>query len=322
MFKLAKGNAKCEHCPVNLISNDGRTFCFDPYTKIYLKLWDPVMISITAFSSVIALLIIFTGVFFMQLRETPIVKAANRPMTIVQLLGHFLLATIPPVMFLEKPTNWKCISKPIIVGLCFTATVSVNLAKTQKLHVIFHSSTRHSKKQKLVVRFLEWLVVRTSLLISISLLGLTFYNGIPKPKTIRNDAESIQELTCTNNNHIIIQLVYVLVLVLANGIQAVRARHLPSYFKETTHVIYSSFTSVLLLAALSAIYFTQKSAKTRDVIILASILTMNLLHFSLIYAYKIYIMLFQSQKNTRTSFQEKQKAIVDKKFRQSTESRD
>ena len=50
MFKSTKGNAKCEHCPVNVISNDGRTFCFDPYTKIYLKLGDPVMISITAFS--------------------------------------------------------------------------------------------------------------------------------------------------------------------------------------------------------------------------------------------------------------------------------
>ena len=149
------------------------------------------------------------------------------------------------------------------------------------------------------------------------MLILTFHQGLSEPKTNRNDEEFIQEMTCTNNNHIIIQLVYVLILVLANGIQAVRARHLPSHFKETTHVIYSSFTSVLLLGALSAIYFTQKSAKTRDAIMWASILTMNLLHFSLIYAYKLYIMLFQKHKNTLAAFQAKRKSKMNSQFNSS-----
>ena len=139
-------------------------------------------------------------------------------------------------------------------------------------------------------------------------------SGEAIPQINRNDLELIQAVTCTNNNHVIIQMVYVLVLVLANGIQAIRARHLPSHFKETTHVIYSSFTSVLLLAALSAIYFTQKSAKTRDVIMWAFIMAINLLDFLLIYSFKLYIMLWTPHRNTKSAFQERRKRKIDGLF--------
>ena len=116
------------------------------------------------------------------------------------------------------------------------------------------------------------------------------------------DEEYIREVTCNNNSSVVYQLVFMLGLVLANGIQAFRARHLPSHFKETSHVIYSSFTSVVLLGALSAMYFTQKRAVVRDMILWVCVLMINLLHFSLIYLYKLYVMLFRPHLNTTVSY--------------------
>ena len=55
----------------------------------------------------------------------------------------------------------------------------------------------------------------------------------------------LKEVTCQNNTSIVIQLLFVLLLVLANGIKAFRARKLPSHFKVSSfknwsHNLYSS----------------------------------------------------------------------------------
>ena len=48
----------------------------------------------------------------------------------------------------------------------------------------------------------------------------------------------LRDVTCHNNTSVVIQLLCVLLLVLANGIQAFRARKLPSHFK-VCHFLYS-----------------------------------------------------------------------------------
>ena len=147
MYKDVVGTSKCKPCGYPFETNKAKTDCSDPFKQDFLRLDDPVMITLTTVSTITGILIIFTCAVFVKLRDTPIVKAANRSMTAVQLLGHLLLATLTPILFLEEPKPWKCILKPIVTGLCFTVTVSVNLAKTQKLHVIFNSKIVHSKKK-------------------------------------------------------------------------------------------------------------------------------------------------------------------------------
>uniref|UniRef100_A0A7M5WLA8 G-protein coupled receptors family 3 profile domain-containing protein n=1 Tax=Clytia hemisphaerica TaxID=252671 RepID=A0A7M5WLA8_9CNID len=117
-----------------------------------------------------------------------------------------------------------------------------------------------------------------------------------------------------NNTSVVIQLFFVLLLVLANGIQAFRARKLPSHFKETNHVIYSSFTTVLLIAASTGIYFAQKSFNVKDRVLWISIHLLNALNFLLIYIYKMFVMLFKPQRNTTEAFNEKRTKRINNQF--------
>ena len=313
-YKDMSGNVKCKPCIYPLKTKLKQTVCFDPFRNDYIELMDPVVLSTLSLSSVSALLVIVTMIVFVRLRETPMVKMANRSMTCVQLTSHFLLMTAPHVLFIGMPTYLKCIFKPSVIGLCFTATVSVNLAKTQKLHVIFNSKTKHTRGQVKAIGVLEWVITCVLLLVDAGMLLAAFQSKETRIEYFYIDEEYIREVTCNNNSSVVYQLVFMLGLVLANGIQAFRARHLPSHFKETSHVIYSSFTSVVLLGALSAMYFTQKIAVVRDMILWVCVLMINLLHFSLIYLYKLYVMLFRPHLNTRAAFNSKRKSKIVSQF--------
>ena len=126
-----------------------------------------------------------------------------------------------------------------------------------------------------------------------------------------------KEMNCNNNGDIIVHLSFVSILVLANGIQAVRSRKLPSHFKETTHVIYSSFISIMVLGAVAAIYFLQKKSTTKNLVLAFSILILNTIHFVLIYSYKLYIMIFKPELNTKATFNKKRQSKFNKRFDES-----
>lgn len=313
-YKDVSGNVDCKPCIYPLKTNDKQTVCFDPFQNDYIEVKDPVVLTVLLLSSLSGLLVIVTMIVFVRLRDTPMVKMANRSMTCVQLTSHLFLMTATHALFIGMPTYLKCIFKPTVVGLCFTSTVSVNLAKTQKLHVIFNSKTKHTRGQVKAIGILEWVVTGVLLLVDTGMLLAAFQSSETRIEYFYIDEEYKREVTCSNNSAVVFQLVFVLGLVLANGIQAFRARNLPSHFKETAHVIYSSFTSVMLLGALSAMYFTQKKAVVRDMILWICVLMLNLLHFSLIYLYKLYVMLFRPSLNTKAAFNAKRKSKIFSQF--------
>ena len=115
-YKDVEGNTPCKKCSGFYKTNFERTTCFDPYQDQYIKMdqWDVILTSL--FVYILILLIIFTMIIFVKLRETPIVKNANRMATCFQLSAHLILATAPQVLFIEKPSTLKCVFRQILVG--------------------------------------------------------------------------------------------------------------------------------------------------------------------------------------------------------------
>ena len=107
---------------------------------------------------------------------------------------------------------------------------------------------------------------------------------------------------------------YVFLIILANGVQGIRARTLPSHFKETTHLVYTSFVSVILLGSVSGLYFAQKSPAVKNTISLICILALSTLNFGLIYFYKMFIIFRRPEENTVSAFNIKRKLKFDKQF--------
>lgn len=260
------------------------------------------------------LFIIFTMSVLIKFRDTPIVKHANRTMSILQLSSHLLLALASVFLFFGKPNKTICIIRPPIIGICFTVNISINLAKTQKLHMIFTSKTIHTQNKKNFLGMVEWVIICVLSIFDLCLSSVLYISRPVNVQYVYHSHTLIKELTCNNNLNIIVHLCFVLLLILANGVQAFRSRKLPSHFKETTHVIYSSFISVLVLSASATIYFLQRMATTRNHVFAIGILSLNAIHFALIYLYKLYVILFKPNWNTISAFNQRRKRKFDKNF--------
>ena len=313
-FKNIDGNSKCKQCKYPYRTDEARIKCFDPYAVVYLQMFDSTLIILSIVSGINLLSILLTMVWFWRYRETPIVKNANLKVTMLHLSSHLMLSIAPVYLFLGKPTRVTCLLRPLVIGICFTINVSVNLGKTQKLNLIFKSKTLHSESEKRLIEGIEFIVISILVILDIFIFAITYINQTIEVIFTIDEESTTKEMTCNNNGDIIVHLSFVLILVLANGIQAVRSRKLPSHFKETTHVIYSSFISVIVFAALVVIYFMQKKELTKSMVLAFSVSILNSIHFGLIYSYKMYVIVFKPDLNTKAVFNERRKKEFDARF--------
>ena len=312
-FKNRVGNSQCKPCLYPLKTDKLMEKCLDPFETSYPKRWNILGIVLLVAMAITALIILALMFAFFKFRDTPIVKHANRSMTALHLVSHLVLTTVP-FLFFGQPNRVICIVRPLMVGICFTINVSVNIAKTQKLHLIFNSKTLHSRSKKTLIGSLELIIIGGLILADLALFLVCYARHSPDVIYIYHDNELVKEITCSNNSDTIVQLSFFLLLVLANGIQSFRSRGLPSHFKETNHVIYSSFISILMLCVVTAIYFLQNKATTRNILLGVSVLNLNIVNFLLIYSYKLFVIVFKPQLNTAAAFNAKRKKKIENQF--------
>jgi len=137
---------------------------------------------------------------------------------------------------------------------------------------------------------------------------------IARQVTINTSISYRKELHCNNNDDILIQFGVVFLIVVANVMQGIRTRHVPSHYRESSYVTYSSFTSSVILVGAAAVYATQTSEHAKTVTLWYTALALNFVHFLLVYFYKMYIMLFVPHMNTRQAFEKKRRAKFDRSF--------
>ena len=314
MYKNETGNTRCMTCRYPFTTDANHTLCFDPFAMRHLN-WDgPVEMAALALSTLTVALVVFTSELFVKYKNTPVVRHTNLPMSVIQLSLHFVLSVSSFTLFVSYPGNVVCTLRPLVVGLCLTINAAVNIGKTQKLYVIFNAKTVHSASERRLVKRLDWLIIVMVILVDGAIFIVFNVSGNTGVLLTYHDEELVKEATCSNNIDIIIQLVFLLSLIFVNGVNAFKARRLPSHFKETTHVIYSSFTSVVSLSGLMAIYFTQRKMLAKEMVLMVFVIAVNLMHFLLIYSYKVFVIVFRPQQNTVQAFNAMRQAHLQKQF--------
>ena len=171
--------------------------------------------------------------------------------------------------------------------------------------MIVQKKIRMSKSEILLAKASEYIVLVCVLCVDAMLHALAFINKSVTIETKYHDAVLIKEEYCSNSTMIYIQILFASFLAACNGIQGFRARHLPSEFRETNHVIYSSFVSLVVSIAATAMYFSQSLEWRKEFIVVIVTLVLNSVHFVLLYAYKMFIMVFHPQLNTKKAFAQK-----------------
>ena len=304
-YKPEPGNdQKCIGCFYPNTVDKNRTKCYDPFTKITLKIDDLMFILVVGTSTVMALMTLMTMILFFVKRETPIVKLANRTMTTIQLLNHLLLFVLPSLLFLMTSPSICMLRQPFL-GVSFSITLSINISKSQKLYMIVTSKVRMSNTEILMTKASEWIIILVALIVNALLHLLSLINKEVTVDLIYFDQTLTKEFYCSNDIMVYIQLFIAAALSLCNGIQGFRARKLPSRFQETNHVIYSSFISTVVFVAATAAYFSRKSMVDRSFIVLLVTTIYNSVHFVLLYGYKLFIVIFRPHLNTKEAFTKK-----------------
>ena len=120
-----------------------------------------------------------------------------------------------------------------------------------------------------------------------------------------HDASLNKELYCSNGTMIYAQLLMATVLSVCNGVQGFRARNFPSIYRETNHVIYSSFVSVVVFVAVTVAYLPNKKMLNRSFLVLLTIVVLSTTHFMLLYGYKMFVMVFKPHRNTKQAVAKK-----------------
>ena len=166
-FKDIEGNSECKPCERPLTTDDLRTQCFDPFQTDYAEILSPLGVVICCVSGLNVFAILFTMVTFIRFRDTPMVKHANQKMTILHLVSHLILSIVPAFLFLGEPNKMTCTLKPVLVGVCFTISVAINIAKTQKLNLIFSSKTFISDGKKKLIDVVEFVVIAVLVILDV-----------------------------------------------------------------------------------------------------------------------------------------------------------
>ena len=301
-YKRKAGNDEsCIKCEYPFKTNPNHTQCFDPYNFRSLRYTDPLVISLMLISGAIFVAILFTMLLFVIKKNTPIVLSSNRQMTILQLTMHLILAVVPLYLYVgEVKTARKCILRQLVIGISFTVTISVNISKTQKLFMIIQKKIVMSRSEILLTKASEWVIIIVMLLLNISIhLAKLFYSSFQVSTEYHDFPTLIKEHYCSNEMSIFLQIIFAGGLIVINGIQGIRGRKLPSQFRETNHVIYSSFISMVLIFSMVGIFLSRKYHTDKEIVVLVVTVLLNSVHFSLLYFYKVYVILFKPRLNSR-----------------------
>jgi len=304
-IKTQSGNASCKTCPLYTISTADRTKCVDPYKILYLKP-NQVETQLCVLSAIICCAVAVTmSSIFVRVRNTPIGKSVDLKLTCIQLISITSIYISFMVLYIGKPSYWKCLLRPLVISTLNDISVAIALIKIQTLLHIFNNPIKldkHTVRASLMKRFsFIFVTVATNT----ALFVVTVYHRKPKVLSQRNTVKLEHEIMCDIDVHFNIATVFTILMYCAGCLQAYRGRNLPSLFYEAMTMVYMSFISVLTLSVIIPIHHFQKTGIGKMTVQWVGMATHHLAVMLLLYGKKVFIVLFKPERNTKEYFRER-----------------
>lgn len=305
----------CKQCKGTSISNANKTKCL-PLTELYFTK-ESILFKVTISASSFAIVCVtFVAILFAKCWNTPVIKSANRELSLVQLIMLFV-ALWYPVSYWMTPSTFQCILQCVWLAFCPTIILSVTLVKTYRLFRIFNKKTTedsrilHNKYQSLVVFF--FLFLQTSLAVTWS----QYYN-MSIIKTIDRIENSFVQSCCENSGILLVVLqCYNLVISLACAFMAFRARNLPNAFNEARYITFGTFTYCITWMFAIPLFISISASEKNQVVCVTNTIS-NFALFLCFFANKVRVILFIPKKNTKHYFT--RQATIDQFARTRTNS--
>ena len=255
-----------------------------------------LLFGLVGFGILLSLVLIILFIFY---RKTPLIRASNLTLTIVQLVAHILLF-IFPISYFVKPNTAICTTRTVSLGMFFTLIISVTLIKTQKLVFIFQSRIRVSRKEVKISKVMELFFILLMLVVQSSITVISFYFN--KSRMIKTSTESGSYMVkCDIFEEFNIQLCFGFLLIVMCLIQAFRARSLPENFNETKFILVAMLISVVLVAIFVPLTRRMERHRSKLITNVIAVSCVNLAQLLIMYGYKAWIILMCPEKNTASA---------------------
>ena len=300
--KKTVGLQICSKCDKSVsMANQNQTECLNYrygfFTPSRAKVNMVLVLSLSGF--------LYTAFFlsvFAIYRNTPVVKASNFLLSVIQLSIHALLNMHICISILTQ-VKIICIGNVIVGGYLLKLVIGIYIIKTNQLLSIFKSNTmlRRTIFLKLREMFIPGMFLTANSLLTLILFEEFDVNyGVLKGKN-----GLVRYKYCNVSFQFYIDILSVILLSLICSIQAFHSRHLPANYNEAKYIPVAMFTSTVFLILSIPL---DASFRSKGISILVDsyvIYCTNVAVLSITYGYKIFIILFQKKKNISKYFQEK-----------------
>ncbi|XP_043942673.1 vomeronasal type-2 receptor 26-like [Protopterus annectens] len=288
----------CITCPVDEWPTYEQDKCI-PKTIEFLSYKEELGASLATVSVLFTALTASVLCVFIKFRDTPVIKANNRDLSYLLLLGLFL-CFLCSLLFIGRPERVTCLIRQFAFGVIFTFSVSCVMAKTITVIVAFTASKPSSSMKK-------WVGPKTpSLLIVLCSLGQVVicvaWLFILPPFPSKNMKIKLGKIIveCQEGSSIAFScmLGYMGLLAVLCLVIAFLARKLPDTFNEAQMITTSMFIFLSVWTSFIPAYLSTQGKYMVAVEVFA-ILASGAGLLCSIFLPKCYIVLLRPEKNTR-----------------------
>ena len=177
----------------------------------------------------------------------------------------------------------------------------------------FLSKTRASGNTVLQTSLIQAFVIAVNLIFGLFLCFIMFYQTAPATNEMLNFTSYQRLIFCNTNNHTSVVIGFLICLQVACFFQAFRCRKLPDYLNEAMSITYASLITTMAFLVMYPIQYFRKNPQDASQVQVLTVLGNTVVFLFFMYGKKTYFILFQSEKNTKQFFRQKQMQAMELK---------
>uniref|UniRef100_UPI00358F0633 extracellular calcium-sensing receptor-like n=1 Tax=Myxine glutinosa TaxID=7769 RepID=UPI00358F0633 len=294
-FSNVSDSRECFRCDDELWSNTDRTFCVPKFEE-YLAYLEAISLVLLAFAMVGVVITIAIGLLMYRNRELPIVKATNREISGLLLVGLVgCLST--SVAFMGKPTSPSCRLREVVSCASLSLAVSCVLSKTVQVIIAFRATMPGSSLRAYLGAGPQRVLVSTCFAPQLAYCLTWGIAGYSVPYRNKESRLGIIVLECGLASPIwpAGSLAYIALQAVICFVLAFMARKLPSAFNEAKFITFSMLVTFLVWLAFVPAYVSTRgkfAVATEVFAVVASAYGL----LGCIFLPKVYVILFKTSK--------------------------
>ena len=309
-YSMNSSGTNCSLCSDNHWGNNplsGSTHCV-PVEVTHLDFSSGWSIASMCIATVALITLAVITIIFVATWNTPVVKSSGREQMIMLLIGTGACYIFTYIV-VAPPSTAVCVFQRIGAWLCFSLAFGALLVKIIRVARIFYSIRSSTKRPPFTdpihqVVFTMAIVAGQLLLVAIGLI-VDHPVVVRDPDIVRTspgqtgDAPEIVEICQESHTALlVISLVYNFFIIIGSTILGWMTRRFPGNFNEARHVMFTSFTLMVVWVLFMPLYFYTGDEFQSGVLALGIVLSAVALMVGIFFP-KVFIIIFQSHKNNK-----------------------